>query len=103
MKSIFPKAEETLILEILSNHDNNIQKSSEKLKEMGFEKKDCLKISQQKYEMQMKSEENKEEVPKTPVPILRMKTAEEKELGLNISENYSLYRRPFFVAVFFAN
>ncbi|XP_044766470.1 uncharacterized protein LOC123322590 isoform X1 [Coccinella septempunctata] len=79
MKSIFPKAEETLILEILSNHDNNIQKSSEKLREMGFEKKDSLKISQQKYEMQIKSEEDKEEDPKSPSPIPKVLTTQEKE------------------------
>ncbi|XP_031359198.1 uncharacterized protein LOC116182800 [Photinus pyralis] len=43
MKFIFPKAEETMILDILSGNDNNIQKASEILIEMGFEKRDNAK------------------------------------------------------------
>ncbi|KAK5642745.1 hypothetical protein RI129_008912 [Pyrocoelia pectoralis] len=43
MKFIFPKAEETMILDILSSNDNNIQKVSEILTEMGFEKRDNAK------------------------------------------------------------
>lgn len=80
MKSIFPQAEETIILEILQSNDNNIQKSSEVLKDMGFEKKDAVKAAQQKMEAKKeedKIEEIKEDKPPTPPPILR--TLEEKE------------------------
>jgi hypothetical protein len=35
MKSLYPKAEETLILDILAGSDNNVQKTSEKLKSLG--------------------------------------------------------------------
>jgi hypothetical protein len=36
MKSLFPQAEETLILDILAGVDNNVQKTSEKLKALGI-------------------------------------------------------------------
>ncbi|XP_063634521.1 uncharacterized protein LOC134805149 [Cydia splendana] len=39
LKSVFPKAEETLILDVLANKDNNVQKASEELLTMGFTKK----------------------------------------------------------------
>ncbi|CAH0547723.1 unnamed protein product [Brassicogethes aeneus] len=81
MKSIFPQAEETVILEVLQNNDNNIQKTSENLKEMGFDKKDTVKAAQQKLD-QKKEEERIEEAkldrPPTPPPIL--KSTEEKQL-----------------------
>ncbi|XP_045462492.1 uncharacterized protein LOC123672447 isoform X2 [Harmonia axyridis] len=80
MKSIFPQAEETMILEILSNHDHNIQKTSEKLREMGYEKKDSLKISQQKYQAQVRAQEDKEQTPQSGsvIPIQKTKTEDEK-------------------------
>lgn len=40
LKSIFPKAEETLILDALCNSDNNVQQASEELLTRGYEKKD---------------------------------------------------------------
>lgn len=40
MKTIFPKADETLLLDILANSDNNVQKASEKLISLGYVKKD---------------------------------------------------------------
>ncbi|CAH0703172.1 unnamed protein product [Spodoptera exigua] len=49
LKSIFPKAEETLILDVLANKDNNVQKASEELIGMGFSKKETV-ISTQKKE-----------------------------------------------------
>ncbi|XP_019874371.1 uncharacterized protein LOC109602451 isoform X3 [Aethina tumida] len=90
MKSIFPQAEETIILEILQSNDNNIQKSSEVLKDMGFEKKDAVKAAQQKMEAKKeedKIEEIKEDKPPTPPPILR--TLEEKEaMKQQLKEKY---------------
>ncbi|KAJ3661154.1 hypothetical protein Zmor_005565 [Zophobas morio] len=80
MKSIFPKADETVILDILSNNESNIQKTSEILTDMGFERKDTVKMAQQKVEMKSqpvkKEEEIKKEEPK-PLPP-QMKTSEEK-------------------------
>lgn len=57
MKSIFPKVEETIILDVLANNDNNIQKTSDILKEMGYEKRDVFKILQQQAEDKAKAEE----------------------------------------------
>ncbi|XP_055847200.1 uncharacterized protein LOC129912792 isoform X1 [Episyrphus balteatus] len=46
MKNVFPKADETLLLDILANSDNNVQKASETLIAMGYVKRDeeCNKI-----------------------------------------------------------
>ncbi|XP_056630954.1 uncharacterized protein LOC130441349 isoform X1 [Diorhabda sublineata] len=60
MKSIFPQADEMIILDILQNNDSNIQKTSEILKDMGYVRKDTVKIAQQKLEAK-KEEERKEE------------------------------------------
>ncbi|XP_045542006.1 uncharacterized protein LOC106717087 isoform X1 [Papilio machaon] len=68
LKSIFPKAEETLILDILANKDDNVQKASEELISMGFTKKDTS----------IQKKKDKE----TPKPVKKvvtiMKTSEEK-------------------------
>ncbi|XP_055610697.1 uncharacterized protein LOC129757480 isoform X4 [Uranotaenia lowii] len=40
LKSFFPKAEETLILDVLANADNNVQTASQQLIKMGYEKRD---------------------------------------------------------------
>uniref|UniRef100_A0A2H1X334 SFRICE_022188 n=1 Tax=Spodoptera frugiperda TaxID=7108 RepID=A0A2H1X334_SPOFR len=48
LKSIFPKAEETLILDVLANKDNNVQKASEELIGMGFSKKETIVTTQKK-------------------------------------------------------
>lgn len=40
MKTIFPKADETLLLDVLANADENVQKASEQLISLGYEKKD---------------------------------------------------------------
>ncbi|CAK1554689.1 unnamed protein product [Leptosia nina] len=69
MKSVFPKAEETLILDILANKDNNVQLASEELISMGFNKKETI-INQNKKEVE------------TPLPVKKnvtiMKTTEER-------------------------
>ncbi len=36
MKGIFPAADETILLDVLSSCDNNVQKASEKLLRKGF-------------------------------------------------------------------
>lgn len=76
MKSIFPKAEETVILDVLGNNDNNVQKASEALKGMGYEKADAktAKTTTTKPEKSRKVEEPK---PKESIPP-RLKTVEEK-------------------------
>lgn len=39
LKSIFPKVDETILLDILEQSDNNVQKASEKLIDLGYEKR----------------------------------------------------------------
>lgn len=81
MKSIFPKAEETIILDVLANNDNNIQKASEKLKEMGFEKRDVIKILRQQAEQRAEEEkrQKEEEIAKAETPPPKILTVHEKE------------------------
>lgn len=40
MKIIFPQVEETLLLHLLSNADNNVQKASEELVLLGYTKRE---------------------------------------------------------------
>ena len=40
MKSVFPTVEEYLLLDVLSNSDNNVQKAADKLVKMGYVKRD---------------------------------------------------------------
>ncbi|XP_073957244.1 uncharacterized protein isoform X2 [Choristoneura fumiferana] len=77
LKSVFPKAEETLILDILANKDNNVQKASEELITMGFTKKEIVK--------------KKEETPQPAKKVVTIvKTAEEKnELKQKLQKKYS--------------
>ncbi|XP_045490197.1 uncharacterized protein LOC111001013 isoform X2 [Pieris rapae] len=74
LKSVFPKAEETLILDVLANKDNNVQMASEELITLGFSKKQTIIIP-------VKQE--------SPLPVKKtitlMKTTEERKL---IKENF---------------
>ncbi|XP_044259295.1 uncharacterized protein LOC123007793 isoform X2 [Tribolium madens] len=79
MKSIFPQADETVILDILYNNESNIQKASEILSEMGFNRKDTVKAAQLKMETRIEEkriEEVKRNEPPPPPP--KIKTKEEK-------------------------
>lgn len=88
MKSIFPKAEETIILDILANNDNNIQKASDALKQMGFEKKDVVKILQQQAEIKAeeKKKQEEEEIAKASSPPPKLLTTVEKVESKNLYE-----------------
>ncbi|XP_063244879.1 BAG family molecular chaperone regulator 3 isoform X2 [Bacillus rossius redtenbacheri] len=78
LKSVFPKAEETLLLDILANSDNNVQKATEKLVMMGFEKRDT---PPPRLTLRRREEEQKEQERRaaTPTPPPRMKSSEEKQ------------------------
>ncbi|KAJ8877534.1 hypothetical protein PR048_021989 [Dryococelus australis] len=78
LKSVFPKAEETLLLDILANADNNVQKATEKLMLMGFEKRDT---PPPRLTLRRREEEQKEQERRTatPTPPPRMKSTEEKQ------------------------
>lgn len=82
MKSIFPNADETIILDCLQNNENSIQKTSEKLGEMGYSKKEIVKpvtyVKAKTVEM--------EQSQSVAVPV-RTKSAEEKEKGSNFFDS----------------
>lgn len=75
---MFPVVEETILLDTLVNADNNVTHATEKLLNLGFNKRDtpvprvCLKKrTDLEYEM--------EKLSKSPPPPPRPKSADEKE------------------------
>nr|CAD7399666.1 unnamed protein product [Timema cristinae] len=89
LKSVFPKADETLLLDILANADNNVQKATEKLQVMGFEKRDTPppRLTLRKKEEEQKAQERRSA---TPTPPPRMKSVEEKQkMKLRLQEKYT--------------
>ncbi|GAB0092732.1 uncharacterized protein DMENIID0001_077630 [Sergentomyia squamirostris] len=80
LKSIYPKAEETLLLDILANADNNVQKASEELTAMGYEKKDTTipKVSMRKKDEAKNEIKNRIDRATPPQLPPKIKTTEEK-------------------------
>uniref|UniRef100_A0AAG5D6P0 WW domain-containing protein n=1 Tax=Anopheles atroparvus TaxID=41427 RepID=A0AAG5D6P0_ANOAO len=74
MKSIFPKAEETLILDVLANADNNVQSASQQLLKMGYDKRE-QPVPQRNASR--KGTGKPEEQPEEPTP--KLKSPEEKK------------------------
>lgn len=75
---MFPKAEETVILDVLANVDNNVQKASDRLITMGYQKRDVVaanKAALRKKEVEQ--QEREEKLLLTPKPV-RIKTMDEK-------------------------
>lgn len=70
-----------LLLDILANADNNVQKASEKLQSMGYEKRDTTtpKLPNRGREEQVQKEREKIEAENTPPPQPRLKSNEEKQ------------------------
>ncbi|KAL0280284.1 UNVERIFIED_CONTAM: hypothetical protein PYX00_001624 [Menopon gallinae] len=86
LKGVFPTVEETLLLDMLATEDNNVMKAAEKLKTLGFERRDTppprLTLRKKEEEealavKKMEVEKEKLEIQK-PTPPPRMKTLEEK-------------------------
>ncbi|XP_035917133.1 homeotic protein female sterile isoform X4 [Anopheles stephensi] len=82
MKSIFPKAEETLILDVLANADNNVQTASQQLLKMGYDKREQPipqrnAASRKGTGTSQATEDDKKEELKTPTP--KLKSPEEKK------------------------
>lgn len=77
MKSLFPKADEAVILDVLANVDNNVQRASEQLVRMGYEKKEMTpapRLSHRKKPTEHASLKNIE-----PSPPTKVKTTDEKK------------------------
>ncbi|CAB3226432.1 unnamed protein product [Arctia plantaginis] len=79
LKSIFPKAEETLILDVLANKDNNVQKASEELITMGFNRKETI-VAQKKDPTPQ---------PQKKVVTIMKTLAEKNELKEKLQEKYT--------------
>lgn len=83
MKSIYPTPDESIILDVLAGNDNNIQKASEVLSDMGYARKDTVKIAQQQAEAKIEEKRVQEEIenkpPTPPPPPPKIKTSAEKE------------------------
>merc|ERR1712179_503069 len=65
LKSVFPTVEEYLLLDVLSNSDNNVQKAADKLVKMGYVKRDTP--SAPRLHARKKEEERLAE-KRTPLP-----------------------------------
>ncbi|KAJ8738011.1 hypothetical protein PYW08_000606 [Mythimna loreyi] len=85
LKSIFPKAEETLILDILANKENNVQKASEELIGMGFTKKETIVAKKKDKE----KEKEATPLPQKKVVTIMKTTAEKNELKEKLQKKYS--------------
>ncbi|XP_071862077.1 uncharacterized protein isoform X3 [Bombus fervidus] len=85
LKNVFPKVEETMLLDILEQSDNNVQKASEKLIDLGYEKRNptAPKSLRRKEEEQINNEQT------VPTPPPRMKSLEEKnKMKTRLMEKY---------------
>lgn len=71
-----PKAEETVILDVLAMTENNIQKASDKLLEMGYEKKEMTPAPRLAHR---KKELPKQELLIEATPPPKPKTSDEKK------------------------
>merc|ERR1712088_915164 len=87
LKSVFPTVEEYLLLDVLSNSDNNVQKAADKLVKMGYVKRDAPSAPRlhAKKREEERLAEKRTPLPKPP-PI---KTEKEKEdLRRKMKEKY---------------
>lgn len=82
LKSIFPKADETLLLDTLANADNNVQHASEHLLTLGYDKRDTTapKVTNRHREEQVMRERHLAE--NTPPPQPKVRTNEEKQRSM---------------------
>lgn len=74
---MFPKAEETVILDVLAMVDNNVQKASDQLIRMGYEKKEMTPAPRLSHRKKEENQPKKEVIQPTPPP--KPKTADEKK------------------------
>lgn len=81
---MFTKADEAIILDVLANVDNNVQKASEQLLKMGYEKKEMTPAPRLSHRKKEEHQSKKEAIEPTPPP--KPKTSDEKKK----CETYSL-------------
>lgn len=76
---MYPKAEETVILDILAVTENNIQKATEKLIEMGYDKKEMTPVPRLEFTSRKKDSPHPQKEYIQPTPPPKTKTSEEKK------------------------
>lgn len=88
LKNIFPKADETLLLDILANSDNNVQKASEKLLAMGYSKREVTapKLSNRGEEQRKVHQANVEKI--IPLHPKVLSAEEKEEIKKTLQERY---------------
>ncbi|EZA62599.1 BAG family molecular chaperone regulator [Ooceraea biroi] len=88
LKNVFPKVDETILLDILEQSDNNVQKASEKLIELGYEKRNPT-VPAKALAKKKEEEEQTRNEQTAPTPPPRMKSAEEKtKMKARLTEKY---------------
>ncbi|XP_015179430.1 PREDICTED: uncharacterized protein LOC107067974 isoform X2 [Polistes dominula] len=86
LKNVFPKVDETMLLDILEQSENNVQKASEKLIDLGYEKRNLTAPNKLNKKKDKDQNQNERSVP-TPPP--RMKSLEEKnKMKARLTEKY---------------
>ncbi|XP_032453253.1 uncharacterized protein LOC100122353 isoform X4 [Nasonia vitripennis] len=88
LKNVFPKVDEYTLLDTLEQCDNNVQKATDKLLELGYEKRSPTAPS--RASIKKKEEEEKMHIPPpAPTPPPRMKSLEEKnKMKLRLMEKF---------------
>lgn len=79
LKSMFPKCEETVILDILASVENNVQKASEQLIRMGYEKKEMTPAPRLSHRKKEESSVKRQQQVAEPTPPPKQKTFDEKK------------------------
>jgi len=102
LKSVFPTVEEYLLLDVLTNNDNNVQKAADKLVKMGYVKRDTP--SAPRLHARRKEEERLAEkrtpLPKPP-PIKTDKEKDDlrKKMKDKYESKYDIPERILFMAL----
>lgn len=81
---IFPKADETLLLDVLANADNNVQKASEKIISLGYTKKEFVpnqKSIQNPVDQSGFDEQNRATQAVTTIPLRPKQYTEDEKLA----------------------
>ncbi|XP_043683018.1 uncharacterized protein LOC122636135 isoform X3 [Vespula pensylvanica] len=87
LKNVFPKVDETMLLDILEQSENNVQKASEKLIDLGYEKRNLTAPNKSLNKKKDKDQGQNERTAPTPPP--RMKSLEEKnKMKARLTEKY---------------
>merc|ERR1711944_356362 len=101
LKSVFPTVEEYLLLDLLSNSDNNVQKAADRLVKMGYVKRDTPAAPRlhAKRKEEERLAEKRTPLPKPP-PIKTEKENEDlrKKMKDKYERKYDIPERILFMA-----